>query len=333
LVASQSFTPQLLTEADLNTYVSDSAYHDLVTRWRASKTGNLYMPPSTEGTIYFPGLDGGAEWGGSAFDPASGLMYINSNLMPWLIGMVEVKTEIPKNESYLQAGQRLYQQYCIACHGTKREGAGNYPTLISVNKKYDKNTFKELLDGGRRMMPAFKMLSSSEVYAIASFILDQKSEQKKEFKTAPVPIDSFRNLRYNITGYKKFLTKDGHPAIKPPWGTLNAVNLTTGNIDFSVPLGDEEEFKKKGINSGTENYGGPIVTAGGLIFIAATRDGKFRAFNKKTGKVIWETDLPTSAFSSPSMYEVNGKQYVVIACGGGKLNTKSGDYYVAFALK
>ncbi len=326
------FARQILTEADLNDLVPDSSYQDLKKRFATYKSGNLFTPPSTVGTVYFPGLDGGAEWGGPAFDPASGLMYINANEMPWVIGMVEVKTVVPKNETYLDAGQRIYQQYCIACHGAKREGAGNYPALIGVEKKYDTKTFKELLDGGRRMMPAFKMLSAQENDAIASFVLDLKSQQKKNFEGVPVVIDPYRNLPYTITGYKKFLTKEGLPAIKPPWGTLNAVDLNSGNIAWSIPLGANAEFKKKGIITGTENYGGPIVTAGGLIFIAATSDGKFRAFNKANGKMLWEFQLPVPAFATPAMYEANGKQYIVVACGGGKLGAKSGDQYIAFAL-
>ncbi len=326
------FARQILTEADLNDLVPDSSYQDLKKRFATYHSGNLFTPPSTAGTVYFPGLDGGAEWGGPAFDTSSGLLYVNANEMPWVIGMVEVKISVPEKETFLEAGQRLYKQYCIACHGANREGAGNYPTLMSVNKKYDEKTFKELLGGGRRMMPAFTMLSSEESSAIASFVLDQKKEQKKKFESAPVAIDLFRQLPYTITGYKKFLSKEGYPAIKPPWGTLNAVNLNTGEIAWKIPLGENAEFKKKGIITGTENYGGPIVTAGGLVFIAATSDGKFRAFNKKTGALLWETELPVPAFATPAMYEVNGKQFIVVACGGGKLGARSGDSYVAFAL-
>ncbi|CAN5440022.1 hypothetical protein BH09BAC3_BH09BAC3_30180 [soil metagenome] len=327
------FSRQTITEADLNNIGSDSSYQDILARFRTYKSGSIFTPPSTVGTIYFPGLDGGAEWGGSAFDPESGLMYINANEMPWALNMVEVKMEVPETETYLAAGQRLYKQYCTACHGVNREGAGNFPTLMGVNKKYNKTSFAELIRGGRRMMPSFTKFSTEETDAVASYILEQKSEQKKELHTAQKPIDPYRNLPYTISGYRKFLTAEGYPAINPPWGTLNAVNLNTGNIDFKITLGEDAAFKKKGIITGTENYGGPIVTAGGLVFIAATRDGKFRAFNKKTGKLLWETELPTSAFASPSMYEINGKQYIVVAAGGGKLNTKSGDYYVAYALK
>lgn len=326
------FMRQGFSEADLNDLVPDSSYQDLKNRLATHNKGALYMPPSLAGTIFFPGLDGGAEWGGQAFDPASGLFYINANEIPWMIKSVEKKLTSAEKETNLVAGQRLYSTYCVACHGTDRKGAGNYPSLVDIQKKYDEKTFGELLVAGRRMMPAFQSLTTLETKALASFILDLKKEQKKSFEQAPVAIDSFRNLRYTIDGYRKFSTLEGYPGNKPPWGTLNAVNLNTGEIAWKVPLGDYPELKAKGLHTGRENYGGPVVTSSGLVFIGASADGKFRAYNKFTGKLLWETELPFAAFATPSVYEIGGKQYVVIACGGGKLKTKSGDAYVAFAL-
>jgi quinoprotein glucose dehydrogenase len=220
----------------------------------------------------------------------------------------------------------------VACHGADRKGSGNNPTILGLDKKYNEKSFNELLATGRRMMPAFAHLSEQDAKAIASFVLGLKTEQKKLFIPDSIKIDSFRNLPYNIVGYSKFISKEGYPAIKPPWGTLNAVNLSTGEITWRIPLGEYPEFKKKGIITGSENYGGPVVTKSGLVFIAATRDSKFRIFNKWNGKLLWETDLPAPGFATPSMYEVKGKQFIVIACGGSKLGTKTGDAYVAFAL-
>lgn len=139
---------------------------------------------------------------------------------------------------------------------------------------------------------------------------------------------------YGVTGYNHFRDKDGYPAIKPPWGTLNAINLESEKLLWKVPLGEYPELTKRGKpQTGTENIGGNIVTAGGLIFTAATKDEKFRAFDEKTGKVVWEYQLPAGGYSSPSTYEVNGKQYVVIAAGGGgKMKTKSGDAFIVFSL-
>jgi quinoprotein glucose dehydrogenase len=327
------FVRQSFTENDINDLVPDSSYQDIKTRLSKLKNGGMFTPSSIQGTVIFPGFDGGAEWGGPAFDPKSGIIYVNANEMPWILTMVDVNKKAPQHETYLDAGKRLYRRYCMGCHGPDREGGGNYPTLLGVQNKYNEIQFEQILAGGRRMMPAFKQLSREEVNLLASFVLDQKREQSKKYNATVQPVDSFRNLPYSSTGYHKFLTKEGYPAIKPPWGSLNAINLNTGELAWKIPLGEFPELINKGIPpTGTENYGGPVVTSGGLLFIAATRDSKFRAFDKTTGKLLWQTDLPAPGFATPSMYEVNGKQYIVIACGGGKLGTKSGDAYVSFAL-
>jgi quinoprotein glucose dehydrogenase len=160
-----------------------------------------------------------------------------------------------------------------------------------------------------------------------------KQEEKKPFLPPVKPVDSFLNLPYGVTGYIKFLSPEGYPAIKPPWGTLTAINLNNGETSWKTTLGEYPELKAKGVPpTGTENYGGSAVTAGGLLFIAASRDGKLRAYNKNTGKLLWEYDLPAPGFATPSVYSVGNKEYIVIACGGGKLGTSSGDAYVAFAL-
>jgi quinoprotein glucose dehydrogenase len=181
------------------------------------------------------------------------------------------------------------------------------------------------------MMPAFKQLGEEERKAIAAFVLEQKNMKHKIFIRS-VNSNDPTTLPYTITGYNKFLTSDGLPAIAPPWGTLNALDLNTGQYIWKKTLGVDQRFPDTKEPTGTENYGAPVVTAGGLLFIAATTDGKFRAFNKYNGNLLWEVDLPAPAFATPAVYEVNGKQYIVIACGGGKNRTKSGDSYVAFAL-
>ena len=182
------------------------------------------------------------------------------------------------------------------------------------------------------MMPSFKQLTAIEKEALASFILDIKDKQAKIFIAPPKVQDPYLTLPYTSTGYNKFLTKEGYPAVDTPWGTLNAIDLNTGKIVWKQTLGDYPELKARGIHSGTENYGGPVVTAGGLLFIAATSDKKIRAFNKITGALLWEYALPASGFATPAVYQKNGRQFVVIACGGGKLGKPSGDSYVAFAL-
>ena len=327
------FARQILLEKDLNQLVPDSSYQDIKNRLAAYKTGNMFTPASKAGTVIFPGFDGGAEWGGPAFDPTTGILYVNANEMPWILTMIDLKEKPIKLETNLQAGERLYKTSCMACHGPDQKGAGNYPSLIDIHKKYNEEQFSALLSSGRRMMPAFSQLSTTEKKAIASFILKNELVQKEKFVAPIRPIDEWNTMPYLATGYNKFLTKEGYPAVAPPWGTLNAINLNTGELVWKDTLGDVPEFKAKGIHTGTENYGGPVVTAGGLIFIAATKDAKFRAFNKRTGKLLLEIDLPAAGFATPAVYEKNGKEYVVIACGGGKLKAKTGDSYVAFALE
>lgn len=179
-------------------------------------------------------------------------------------------------------------------------------------------------------MPAFTNISEDEKEAIIAFLFE---DRETIYEGAEMEDESSRSGQYlNVTAYRNFVDPEGYPAIKPPWGTLNAINLNTGEIEWKVPLGTYPELLEKGIPpTGSETYGGPIATAGGLIFIGGTKDKKFRAFDKDTGEILWETTLPTAGFSTPSTYMIDGKQYVVIAAGGGR-GTEPGDYYVAFTL-
>jgi quinoprotein glucose dehydrogenase len=328
------FARQSLTEADLNPLVSDSSRADIKKRLAGYRTGKMFIPPSRQGTVIFPGFDGGGEWGGPAYDPATGLLYVNANEMPWVLTMVDAKKAI-QAATVGEAAKALYATHCMVCHGANRQGGGNFPTLIGVNKKYTPDQFGTLITGGRRMMPAFKQLSADEIRALAAYVLEQRPELARRYVNAAAnrPVDPYFTLPYSATGYNKFLTREGYPAVAPPWGTLTAMDLNKGVVAWKDTLGDYPEFKAKGIHTGTENYGGPVVTAGGVLFIAATSDAKLRAFNKRTGELLWEGDLPVAGFATPSVYAVDGRQYVVIACGGGKLHKRSGDSYVAFAVR
>lgn len=328
------FVRQKLLQGDLNTHVPDSSYQDIKKRLSGFITGRLFNPPSKKPTVIFPGMQGGAEWGGPAFDPTTGIMYINANEIPRVITMVEVAQDGNLGaQTNLDAGKRLYTMFCESCHGTNLQGSGENPPLLKLDQKYNEGQFKSLLGAGVRRMPAFGHLTEEEKTALASYILNIKVKQKITFASTGVK-NIYHQVPYTHSGSRPstFLTKEGYPAIAPPWGTLTAIDLQTGKVVWKTPLGDYAELKAKGIHAGTENFGGPVVTKGGLLFIAATPDGKFRAFNKKTGALLWETDLPAAGFATPAIYEVKGKQYIVIACGGGKLNTPSGDAYVAFAL-
>ncbi|MBA2763026.1 MAG: PQQ-binding-like beta-propeller repeat protein, partial [Segetibacter sp.] len=334
---------QVITEADLNRMVPDSSYQQIKKMLASYITGNIFNPPNKRPTIVSPGMQGGGEWGGPCFDPTEGVMYVNANEIPRIMTMAEVKDEqITAGQSYLEAGKVLFRKFCMSCHGEDRKGSGDFPSLLNINRKYNEEQFKTLITTGRRRMPAFNQLNEEEKTAISSYILNLKSKQNQKFAGKSKITDSYLQIPYtsapNVVNKtmvgrpSKFETPEGYPAINPPWGTLSAINMNTGKLLWKVPLGDYPELKAKGIRAGTENYGGPVVTAGGLVFIAATKDEKFRAFNKRTGEILWETDLPACGFATPSIYEIDGKQYIVIAAGGGKMKTKSADVYVAFTL-
>lgn len=328
----EPFVRQSFTERDVNPFLPDASKKEIMDQLKYLHTGKLFTPQSKDGTIIFPGFDGGAEWGGPAVDPTTGTLYVNANEMPWVLVMLDAE-ESEKEESYGQAGLRLYKQHCMSCHGANRKGGGTYPSLLDVSKKYTPETLVEFVNAGRRMMPGFQHLSTEEKNAIAVFLLDKKEDFQKKYERALSPEEKFRKLPYNISGYNKFITKEKYPAIAPPWGTLTAIDLNTGEHLWKKVLGVDAQMEALGAKvTGTENYGGPVLTKGGLLFIAATKDSKFRAFNKKNGRLLWETTLPASGFATPATYEIDGRQYIVIACGGGKLGTKSGDSYVAFAL-
>lgn len=328
------FMRQLMTEKDLNPYLPDTSLAEVRKRFQLYKHGHLYDPPSLQGTVEFPGLDGGAEWGGPTFDPATGILYINANEMAWAIQAKPIETRTAAHENNLQAGRRLYQSTCMTCHGPERKGGGNVPSLVNIRMKYSPSAFDTLIQSGRRMMPAFKQLTTAERKALASLVLDIRKQQQQSFTDpdAASKNDDPACLPYTIAGYNKFVSREGYPALSPPWGTLNAIDLNTGEYIWKTPLGNDTDFPQAKQPTGTENYGGSVVTAGGLIFIGATKDGKFRAFNKRTGRLLWEYTLPAAGYATPAVYELDGKEYIVIACGGGKMNTRSGDSYLAFTI-
>lgn len=329
-VKPEPFSRQLFTE-DLVTELSARSREAVLERFRKVNRHTLYAPPSTEGTLIFPGFDGGAEWGGAAVDPKRGILFVNGNEMPWILTMVETKG---KSGAQLSSANQLYNQICAACHGINREGdsARALPTLANIGQKLKKPEIVELLKTGRGVMPSFAFLSAEQRDALADHLLgdDRVPPASVQAQAASALV---LESPYTHTGYNRFLDPEGYPAIRPPWGTLNAIDLNTGEYLWRVPLGEFPELTARGVPiTGTENYGGPVITAGGLVFIAATKDEMIRAFDQFTGKVLWQAKLPAGGYATPSTYSVGGRQFVVIACGGGKMGTKSGDAYVAFAL-
>jgi quinoprotein glucose dehydrogenase len=323
-VKPPAFARQSFGESDA-TDISPASRAAVLERLRRVRSAGQFVPPSTQGTMIFPGFDGGAEWGGSAFDPETRLLYVNANEMPWILEMME----IPPPGQGGKLGARVYAQHCTVCHGIDGRGdpQGQFPPLTGLADRMKKPDVVTLLQRGKGVMPAFAFLSRAEEEAVASHVLGEPAPDDPTGEAA-------RSGRpYTHLGYNRFLDPDGYPAVKPPWGTLNAIDLDAGEIRWSVPLGEVPELTKRGVPpTGTENYGGPIVTAGGLVFVGATKDERFRAFDKRTGTLLWETALPAGGYATPATYEKGGRQYVVIAAGGGKMGTRSGDAYVAFSL-
>jgi quinoprotein glucose dehydrogenase len=325
------FARQLFTYDEI-TDISPAAHREVLDRFAKIRPHVPFAPPSTQGTIIFPGFDGGGEWGGAAVDP-DGVLYVNANEMPWILTMflTEADTAGP-----VASGQQLFSQICAACHGLNRQGnaAQNVPSLIGVEKKLKREDIIRLLGTGKGVMPSFAFLSDRQKQALADHVLGVAESVGSAERGTPVPGEEvLQGIPYTFTGYNRWLDTNGYPAVKPPWGTLNAIDLNTGEYRWRVPLGEVPALMAKGLPpTGTENYGGPVVTAGGLVFIAAAKDEMFRAFDRRTGKLLWQTKLPAGGYATPATYLSHGKQYVVIGCGGGKMGTKSGDAYVAFAL-
>ena len=310
------FSRQSLTEEMLTTRTPE-AHASALETFRKYASAGLYQPPSQEGLVVFPGYDGGAEWGGAAFDPETALLYVNANEMAWLLKM------LPRDD------KSLYKNYCASCHRDDKTGTpGQIPSLVDIGARRSRDEIATIIRQGSGRMPAFgENMDGGAINDLVSYLITGRDAV--ETAASNPHWLNFRNDGYNI-----FLDHEGFPAIAPPWGTLNAIDLNKGEIRWSIPFGEYPALAAKGItNTGTDNYGGPVVTANGLLFIGATTyDKKFRVYDKRTGKLLWETTLPASGNATPSLYVVNGRQYVVIACGGGKNGAESGGSIVAFAL-
>jgi quinoprotein glucose dehydrogenase len=323
---------QRYTEADASN-ISPESHQLTLDRIRASPNFGPFPAPSLNETVMFPGYDGGMEWGGGAADP-EGIYYVNINEMPWLLQMVETRRA---DGTKLVPGEKDYMIYCGACHGLDRKGnlPAGFPALIDVAKRKTRAEIEQITRQGGGRMPGYSTMPEAKRAAILNYVLDE-NDLSASRKEPGIPVAKTKTTSppsYAFGGFRRWLDLEGYPAIKPPWGTLNAVDLNTGELKWKVVLGEYPELTARGIPpTGTENYGGPVVTAGGLIFIGATADETFRVFDKETGKILWQTKLPFGGNATPSTYMVNGRQYVVISAGGGKSGRPRGGSLVVFAL-
>ena len=312
----EPFARQQLTRNDLTTR-TPAAHAAALKTFNAFQTGHPYDAPNLKGSIIYPGVDGGGEWGGPAYDPTTNLLYVNSNEMAWLLKLV------PRSD------QSLYAANCASCHGDTRKGTAIGPPLENITAKRSREQLVQIIREGTGRMPAFgAAMDGGAVNDIVNFLVTGKDASVGTVGSSPYL------LPYRTAFFDIFLDHEGYPGVKTPWGTLNAINLSTGKTQWSIPFGEYPKLAAKGVrNTGTDSYGGAIVTDNGLLFIAATTyDHKFRAFDKRTGRLLWQTTLPAAGNATPSTYMVDGKQYLVIACGGGKNGAPSGGTYVAFAL-
>ena len=323
-VKPEPFARQGFTEATV-TNRTEAAHRAVLEELRSLDHGPMFVPPSLRGSVFFPGAAGGAEWGGSAYDPETHLYYINANEEPWVVSLA-----LPSEIHRSAPASRAYKHFCSGCHGQDRKGSPpEYPALDHLAGSMTAGQVTTMIRKGGGRMPEFAWLGEPAITGIADLLLQNVD------KTIPVgaPQGVAGSLKYTTQSFRKFLDPDGYQANTPPWGTLSAINLDSGNYAWKIAFGEYPELAAQGMkDTGSENHGGGVVTAGGLFFIGATHyDNKFRAFDKKTGKILWETVLPYAANATPAVYELNGREYVAVAAGGGR-ERPSGGSFIAFAL-
>lgn len=323
------YAKQKITADDLADF-SPEMHDTLKAMFESYRYEGLYTPPDPRGTILMPGTRGGSEWGGAAYDPTTSILYVNSNESPEIAKVQVVGQNIQsQNQTVYEMGQSLYQNYCISCHGEDRQGkTPGTPSLVGIQERLGKEEVLSRIKLGSGRMPAFAELLKGNEEEIIAYLFDIQKDEIVEAVSEEV--DTSDNYM-NVTAYSYFNAPDGSPAIKAPWGTLNAIDLNTGEYVWKIPLGNYPEWQGEGEPpTGTDNWGGAVVTAGGLVFIAATRDQKFRAFDKLSGVLLWEYTLPGGGYASPASYMLDGKQYIAISVTGTKEETSG--YILAFAL-
>jgi quinoprotein glucose dehydrogenase len=307
-------------------------------------SGGQFVPPSVDKlTLDLPGYAGGGEWGGPAVNPKTGVLYVNANDTAWLVGL----TVPPPPGS---VGERVYQSQCSMCHGINRLGTPpEIPSLRNIDGILTDAEIAAVIRQGRGRMPPFSSLGNDEIEGVVRYLTRVPQQGSGAPRRAPANASAqpggspdvvtssstADDMPYKTIGFRRFNDPDCYPATAPPWGTLSAIDMNTGKYLWKIPFGKYPELAAKGMaNTGTDNYGGPVVTAGGLLFIGATVfDDMFHAYDTSTGKLLWETKLPYAGLATPTTYMVDGKQYVVIAASGGQTSKEPQEgMYVAFAL-
>ena len=320
----EKFSKHEFTAADL-TERTEEAAEFARTQFKSATTG--WFRPGSEGrpNLFF-GVDGGAEWSGACIDAETGRLYVTANHMGWVITVFRDDDPPDDPKAPKTRGQIVFETTCAQCHGANRRGIGFAPPLRGLRHRLTDEAVTTLIRTGKNAMPAQPQMSNDDLKALLDYLM---------LRDRPLPAAASKPERpvYSYAGYPRFHDQEGYPANKPPWGTLNCLDLNTGKLLWKVPLGEFPELTARGVpKTGTENYGGAIVTAGGLVFCAGTLDNKIRAFDKDTGAELWSASLPWVGNAPPATYQIDGRQFIVIAATGGKLGKLFGDAYVAFAL-
>ncbi|MDA0196777.1 MAG: PQQ-binding-like beta-propeller repeat protein [Bacteroidetes bacterium] len=323
-----SYVRQSMTSNDLNKFSLES-YDSIYQDFNELRFEGLFTPPDISGTLMIPGTRGGSEWGGSAYDPETNIIYINANESPEIAKIKKVnKTNSKIGGTLYDVGKNFYTRYCVACHGANKEGVDLTPSIKDIDQRLNRTEIINQIKIGKGRMPSFTGIVDGQEDEILAYLTETGKDQLSS--SASVVLDT-TTIYKNLTAYSHFRDSKRRPVLTPPWGTLSAINLNTGDYAWKIPLGNHPELQQPGSPpTGMENYGGPVVTAGALVFMAGTMDNMFRAFDKTNGELIWETTLPGPGFATPSIYQLNGKQYIAISVTGNQENPGGG--IVVFSL-
>jgi quinoprotein glucose dehydrogenase len=327
------FARQKFSSDDLNPFIPEAERATLRDKILSSRNEGLYTPPSLRGTIEMPGHNGGGNWGGSAVDPSAGLLYVQSKELPTYL-----KLDPRPPRTGAPTGTAVYSENCAGCHGADRASqAGAIPSLIDVTTRLTADQIKSVVQNGQGRMPAFSQLTARTLDVLVAYLANPAAATAAP-EPPPAATASNGPQRY-WAPYDFLLASDRLSAIGPPWSQLTAYDLNTGTVKWQVPLGEVSALAADGHTDTGSHWprGGLIATAGGLLFSATTSDRKFRAYDRDTGKVIWETGIAEASEGVPAVYEVGGREYIVlcVASGNGIMGGQSAQKagaYVAYAL-
>ncbi len=348
--APPAFARQKFTSADINPLLPEAQKAELKKRVDAMRNDGIFTPPGLDESVEMPGNRGGSNWGMTSANPTDGTVYVVSVDAPAFLKLAKSQPTMaeaaagmnPNGGAFIMGdpnvdklpGHAVYQKNCQVCHGADRGGGGPVPSLQNVTARLNEDTIAATIQNGQGQMPSFASLSAKEIQDVIGYLQASATDA-----TPPPPKDMSGNIvgnggvpagdvlakKYLASAPKSYGLMDGpvypegsgnvptdryftgwnvmYAFEAPPWNTFTSYDLNKGTIKWQVPVGDAPGIM-------TEQRG-VLPTSTGLVFFA-TGDAKLRAFDADNGKVIWTTDLPAGSRGQPSMYEANGKQYLVV---------------------